>query len=910
VRAHWLLLLLLLAATAARGQGRKCTCAEGNASYLYLRCPKAVPADPDPCPAVHDGIHPARALPASWNDLCWQVPRMACFLRRHAASWKITCSLCVAKPCCPFPNWHNCPECHGEEKPPDLPELEKLQGALTRMRKLGGKRVEMAMSPHFLVISDIDSLKIATAGGGPRIMGRHELLHLYLQRAEQARSDFAKVFGPPRERRSLMGLFRSVSTQQAFSASQFGNPKTKLLYGAGSYKLVEGLASNGFILSGRNDDELHFTARHMVGHLCISTYHSTGVHEKHLPQWIFRGAAHWLSKLHPRAKDFVCFCSYEDVTVAGSGARWMQKARRIAARGAQRDPVERMFQASTAKQADYDMHVRAWSWFDLFSREEREPFVTFVRHLRNAKEARVACKAAFGQAPEYVDQRWRERVLGRRNHLAATKKEKDKEVDADEATARELTRLTTEVDLQLLASQIRGLERCQNVPTGRVLLALIDSRASDRVQEVIALVLSRTEDPKVRAYFRGQGFDRAGKLGRAVLCRVFGETGDEEAVPVLQEALSDSFWLVRANAARALARLGDGESIDAIGRMAAKAPAGKVRIAAMDALGIYGGAAKRTIPVFERNLMSRSWQIKVATCDAFRAIGDPAAVDALIGRLDSEGGRVHDEIRRSLKALTGLDRDWKAEIWRKWWATQKRVAGLEKKMREQLEREQEEKEKRKVGRRGYATDKKPPTYYGLRVFARAVGYVLDISKSMEQGFQVSAAWEKRLGHTFRATTRIGVCKEELAHSIGNLDPRTRLNLVFFNDRVRKWQNVPVAAGAMGENAISAVKNVQPDGQTNYYDALREILGMAGEGRGWTSEFADTPDTLFFLTDGRPTDGEITKADELLAWFNERNRFARLRVHVIAMGRTGVDLEFLRKLAESNGGTFLHLTGRH
>ena len=76
------------------------------------------------------------------------------------------------------------------------------------------------------------------------------------------------------------------------------------------------------------------------------------------------------------------------------------------------------------------------------------------------------------------------------------------------------------------------------------------------------------------------------------------------------------------------------------------------------------------------------------------------------------------------------------------------------------------------------------------------------------------------------------------------------------------------------------------------------------------EFADTPDTLFFRTDGEPTDGEITKADELLGWFNERNRFSRLRVHVISLGNTGVDHEFLRKLAESNGGQYVNLSGTY
>ena len=127
--------------------------------------------------------------------------------------------------------------------------------------------------------------------------------------------------------------------------------------------------------------------------------------------------------------------------------------------------------------------------------------------------------------------------------------------------------------------------------------------------------------------------------------------------------------------------------------------------------------------------------------------------------------------------------------------------------------------------------------------------------------------------------------------------------------MRTWQNTPVAAGSMGDQAIAAIRSVQPSGQTNYYDALRSTLGMERASGGWSPRFADTPDTLFFLTDGTPTDGEITKSDELLAWFLERNRLARLRVHVIAMGTTDVDVEFLRRFAKSTGGTFVHLTGR-
>ena len=196
------------------------------------------------------------------------------------------------------------------------------------------------------------------------------------------------------------------------------------------------------------------------------------------------------------------------------------------------------------------------------------------------------------------------------------------------------------------------------------------------------------------------------------------------------------------------------------------------------------------------------------------------------------------------------------------------------------------------------------------MYARTVGYVLDTSLSMEQGFIVSESWKRKLGREYTATTRMEFCKQELAYSIKDPDPRTRVNMVFFNDRVRLWKKTPVPAAAAASSAVSAVRSLQPKGQTNYYGALRAILGLDKDQVGYRSGFADTPDTLFFLTDGTPTDGEITKADELLAWFNERNRFARLRVHVIAMGTTGVDIEFLSKLATTNDGIFVHMTGRH
>lgn len=895
------LLVFLLALGAARAEDDACTCDVGPSSYEALGAPVRAPGDPSVCDLVNRGLAPKMWRPGPDHGGEYRMANMESFLLRHGASWGIQCSVCA--------RWRQ----KGGFRP-DQAEAVKLAES---QRKTGGKGIEAALSKHYAFVTDIQRLQIVTQGGGVRMAFQHELLHLYVQRAELARRDFERVFGPPREVRSLIVLVHSETTRRSFSQVHFGNADMNLLYGGGEPKLAGGVASNGFCLAGNDDDDLHFRTRHMIGHLCISTYGPGDAFDKHMPQWLFRGAAHWLCKLHPRAHDFATFCAYEGVTVSGSGSRWDDKARKIAGRGPDRDPVEAMFQASTAKQMTFDMHVRAWSWFDVFTAEEKEPFVKFVQLLRDAKEPRVAAKEAWGQAPEYVDDRWRERVMGKRGDVEATNREKKNETEVEEAGSRELRDIANETDVRLLAGKIKGLERCQNVKTARLLLSLLDARASDRVREVIALVLDKTQEPEVLAWLRGEGYERAGKLGRAAICRCLGDLKSAEAVPVLRQGLADSFWLVQANAARALAQIADAESIPVIARLAADSPNAKVRIAAMDALGLYGSAAGPTIPLFERNLMNAAWQVKVATTDAFRSIGDKSAVDSLIGRIDSEGGRVHDAIRSSLKALTGMDEEWTRDQWMKWWQKAKEFETLEKKMGEELGKEggpggEPANPPPAEGHRTVAGPKKdgPPTYYGIKLYTRTVGWVIDYSESMNQGFQVSEEWQKKLGRTYKGTTRMDVCKEEVEQSIHELDPRTRINMVFFNDRVKVWQDVPQPAGTAGEGAISAVRALTPAGQTNHYDALRVILGIEDAESIAKMDFPDTPDTLFFLTDGTPTDGEITKPDELLSWFRERNRFARLRVHVIAMGNTGIDLEYLAELAKQNDGEFLHLTGTH
>ena len=63
-----------------------------------------------------------------------------------------------------FPNCANCPECHGEarEGPPQHKEMVELA---KKQQAIGGRNFQVAMSAHFVVLTDFRSLKIASVSG-------------------------------------------------------------------------------------------------------------------------------------------------------------------------------------------------------------------------------------------------------------------------------------------------------------------------------------------------------------------------------------------------------------------------------------------------------------------------------------------------------------------------------------------------------------------------------------------------------------------------------------------------------------------------------------------------------------------------------------------------------------------------
>ena len=889
----------------------ECRCKAGNACWHYLRAPAEPPADACWCNfcvkvSKHDG---SRAMPEGWNEICCSNGKMDCFLKRHALSWNMVCSDCPKNvKCCNTLNPEACPNC-GKVGPPALSERQKeLEFRLKRESDLFASRdVVIVWSTHFYVVTDIPTLKIRTQGGSYRVVGTHELAHIYAERAEKAYREFIQNFGDAVQLDKPAGIFlpKRESTAGRIQAQYFSSPRTNLLYGGSSDgRVADGFCFNGFCASlgkhGGDDVGLHHVVRHMLGHLLVSCWTKVDGKDRVLPRWMFEGVAHWLGKRHPLLKDEVVWCADEGSPISGSGKDWQNDARKIAG-DPKTVPVERLLEKSTIGLLDFDDHVRSWSWFELCLAEDREPFVAVLTAMRNEIPARQAWMDAMHCTPAEWDQRWKDRVLGRRPSMGATLADKG---DDDGPGAAERRSIRNEMDMQNLVAKIRSIGVCADPRTAKVLVEQF-GRESEAVREVLTVVLSKTTEPKALAAMREYGLTAAHPMVRAYTARVLGLAGDAASVDAIRLLVEDPFWLARAEAALALMRAKDPKLADSVKPLLSDSAA-KVRIAAMDAAASAGSAAEKVQSLVAVNLSHSAWQVRSAAAESLGGIGAMTSVEALIDRMTTEAGRVRRDCYEALKKVTGDDLTMNPEHWAKWWKKERERAGGG------LPAKGEAPPDTSIDEQRYGLQK--PPVYGLRVFSDRVGYVLDMSNSMFNLFEPDPEAVKKLRRSYKGANKFDISREEIVQSVQGLDPRARFTVMVFSNRPRYMSKELVPATPdnhrKAESFLRSCRSSPDAGggasqMTSFYDAFRAIFDLP-DGATPPANFTETPDTMFFLTDGAPTLGEIIDADELLAWFTGLNRYARIRVHVVAYGNLGIDTRFLSGLAEQNGGVYINI----
>ena len=99
-----------------------------------------------------------------------------------------------------------------------------------------------------------------------------------------------------------------------------------------------------------------------------------------------------------------------------------------------------------------------------------------------------------------------------------------------------------------------------------------------------------------------------------------------------------------------------------------------------------------------------------------------------------------------------------------------------------------------------------------------------------------------------------------------------------------------------------VDGLSPAGATNIYDALSASLEVAandGKGKDPNPE----ADTIFFMTDGQPTNGKIVDPHQILEAIASQNRLLGIVIHTVGVSKEQ-NAGFLLNLALQNKGRYV------
>jgi uncharacterized protein YegL len=284
-----------------------------------------------------------------------------------------------------------------------------------------------------------------------------------------------------------------------------------------------------------------------------------------------------------------------------------------------------------------------------------------------------------------------------------------------------------------------------------------------------------------------------------------------------------------------------------------------MRTAALRALCDTKADQDSLLEAAQSNLRSRDWQVRAAAIALVVATRSAKSPPLLFAMLDKENARMKEDVRAALRDLTGMQFG-KSSDWQKWWSTE----GDNFKPRDAL-----------AVMPGRPADKQTISYWNVPVRSDRVTFIVDVSGSMAKPFGTGSG------------TRLEEAKRQLTGVINQLPKKAKINIITFAGNAESLFPKLQALGKKQHKAANAcIKEIYAKGPTNVHDALE-------------AAFVDRDiDTIFLLTDGRPSAGPVVAptalAEEVTRWNVSRS----IVIHTIAIGEKS---PFLARLAKDSGG---------
>jgi HEAT repeat protein len=446
---------------------------------------------------------------------------------------------------------------------------------------------------------------------------------------------------------------------------------------------------------------------------------------------------------------------------------------------------------------------------------------------------------------------------------------------------------------------------------------------SDAIVELILSACTDTDERVIEAAGRGLGkmssdaalaamleaLDSGNSKARAAACFGFARVKRPypAAVPKLASFLKGSDDDVRRAAVQALANMKDPSTAEGlIEALDDKIPA--LRVLAAQALGEL--RQEKSVPGLVAALNNEDWTLRKASAEALGKVRSRDSIEPLIARFETEQGIVVETIYKALVDVTGQDHSYDPKHWRRWWELAKKDFAVPSDHDVKLL-----KEKVAAAMAQYQGPEKKK-YHTIETFSKRMIFVIDISASMGDKIPIPDSATKEQVDAFGTRVKMEIAKNELIALLSTLPDDVEFNIITFAGSSKPWQGGLVGAGsrAAAIKFVSKLKALEPvasagrargpatggsdEQKTNTYGAILAAFGFADEGTpDWKKR--GKVDTLFFVTDGLPTTGQVVDVQKMIEIVTEMNRTRGLTIHLVMFDKEAA--ERMRGLAEKNGG---------
>jgi HEAT repeat protein/Mg-chelatase subunit ChlD len=490
-----------------------------------------------------------------------------------------------------------------------------------------------------------------------------------------------------------------------------------------------------------------------------------------------------------------------------------------------------------------------------------------------------------------------------------------------EALLKDFTKLYRK--FKTLPQRVEAIHALEDVQLPGVVEVLVPFLEDDEpaIVEAATDVISKLESPEARAEVwelaLARRQDEPLRLALLEITRRGAFALAAERLPELQALLGDKEWSVRRGALMSWAVAGPADRDVALAPLALdEEPA--VRASALESLGTL--KSELLLPPGLAALEDPVWQVRVSAMEGLARLRHKDSIGPLIDALEREPGRLKDDAAKALTRITGRDFGTTVASWRRFWKDwgDKFVVPTEAELAKR-------RESQATTNARYET---ATAFNGIETPSVSMLFVIDVSGSMKHLMTDKERFKDR---GYPSLARIEIVKFELKKTIGELGDNVKFNVVAFGTEIDPWRKELVSANGLQKAAAqdwidkleplgASTKNSDlieaglqaPDannsggGRTNTHDALMYALGMV-DAKGKPIRKADyrvEVDTVFFLSDGRPSAGPLVDPSDILRVVAEVNALRKAVIHTIALG--DFDKRFMKTLAEDSGGQFVDL----